>query len=150
MTHDDRRSLTDGQLEAMLAELDIESAPASLTSRLNRIPEEESQKGWKGIGQWFGQWFSKPTPRWVMAPAIAAVPLIVLAVVMMQDRGPSAAEVEQARQDLAFAFSYLDKAGVLTGNEIQSVLGSELRHSVKKPLSEHMPFTEQFRKEETS
>jgi hypothetical protein len=68
----------------------------------------------------------------------------------MQDRGPSADEVEQARQDLAVAFAYLDKAGVRTGNEIQNILGSELRHSVKEPLSEHMPFTEQFRKEETT
>lgn len=150
MTQDKRRTLTDEQLEAMLAELDIEKAPASLSSRLNRIPEEESNTGWARTRQWFTQWFDKPTPRWVMAPAMAAVPLIVLAVVMTQDRGPTAAEVEQARQDLAFAFSYLDKAGVKTGNEIQSILGGELRHSVKEPLSEHLPFTEQFRKEDTT
>jgi len=150
MTQDDRRTLTDEQLEAMLAELEIEKAPASLSSRLNRIPEEESRKGWAGARKWFAQWFDKPAPRWVMAPAMAAVPLIVLAVVMTQDRGPTAAEVEQARQDLAFAFSYLDKAGVKTGNEIQSILGGELRHSVKEPLSEHLPFTEQFRKEDTT
>ena len=85
-----------------------------------------------------------------MAPALAAVPLIVLAVFLVQDRGPSEAEVEQARRDLAVAFAYMDRAGVRTGAEIQNVLGSELRNSVKKPLSEHMPFTEQFRKEETS
>ena len=150
MTQDDRRTLTDEQLEAMLAELDIEKAPASLSSRLNRIPEEESNTGWARARQWFTQWVDKPAPRWVMAPAMAAVPLIVLAVVMTQDRGPTAAEVEQARQDLAFAFSYLDKAGVKTGNEIQSILGGELRHSVKDPLSEHLPFTEQFRKEDTT
>jgi hypothetical protein len=150
MTQDDRRALTDEQLEAMLAELEIEKAPASLTSRLNRIPEQESRKGTSRASEWFARWFGNPAPHWVMAPALAAVPLIVLAVVLMQDRGPSAAEVEQARQDLAVAFAYLDKAGVRTGNEIQDILGSELRHSVKEPLSEHMPFTEQFRKEETS
>ena len=150
MTQDDRRTLTDEQLEAMLAELEIETAPASLSSRLNRIPEEESRRGWARPRQWFTQWFGNPAPRWVLAPAFAAVPLVVLAVVMMQDRGPTAAEVEQARQDLAFAFSYLDKAGVRTGNEIQSILGGELRHSVKDPLSEHLPFTKQFRKEDTT
>jgi hypothetical protein len=150
MTQDDRRTLTDEQLEAMLAELEIEKAPASLASRLNRIPEQERRKGLNGFSQWFKRWFENPAPRWVMAPALAAVPLIVLTVALMQDRGPSADEVEQARQDLAVAFAYLDKAGVRTGNEIQNILGSELRHSVKEPLSEHMPFTEQFRKEETT
>jgi hypothetical protein len=148
MTHDDRNEgrERDEQLEAMLEQLDIEKAPASLTSRLNRIPEEEGSKGWK----WPWQWFSNPMPQWAMAPALAAIPLIVLAVVLMQDRGPSAAEVEQARQDLAVAFAYVDKVGVRTGNEIQSILGGELRNSVKQPLSEHMPFTEQFLKEETT
>ena len=146
MTNDDRRNLTDEQLEAMLAELEIERAPASLTSRLNRIPEEESQKGWK----WPWQWSFGPAPSWVMAPAMAAIAVAVVTVALMQDRGPSAAEVEQARQDLAIAFAYIDKAGMRTGNEIQSILGGELRKTVKQPLSEHMPFTEQFRKEETS
>lgn len=146
MTHDELKALTDEQLEAMLADLDIEKAPASLTSRLNRISEEEGSKGWK----WPWQWFSSPNPRWVMAPAMAAIAVAVLAGVLMQDRGPSAAEVEQARKDLAVAFAYLDKVGARTGGEIQNILGGELRHGVKEPLSEHMPFTEQFPKEETS
>ncbi len=73
MTHDDRYERTDEQLEAMLQQLEIEKAPASLSSRLYRIPEEESNKGWK----WPWQWFSNPMPQWVMAPALAAVPLIV-------------------------------------------------------------------------
>ena len=84
------------------------------------------------------------------APALAAVPLIALAIVLMQDRGPSAAEVQQARQDLAVAFAYMDKVGLRTGAEIQNVLGGELRENVKQPLSEHMPFTQSFRKEETT
>ena len=146
MTHDEIKALTDEQLDAMLADLDTENAPASLTSRLNRIPEEEGSKGWK----WPWQRLSEQQPRWVMAPALAAIAVAVLAGVLMQDRGPSAAEVEQARKDLAVAFAYLDKAGMRTGAEIQEIVGSELRHGVKQPLSEHMPFTEQFRKEETS
>lgn len=146
MTHDDRQNLTDEQLEAMLADLEIENAPASLTSRLNRIPVEEGGKGWK----WPWQWFQNPAPRWVMAPAMAFVAVAALTVVLMQERGPSAAEVEQARQELAVAFAYMDRVGVRTGSEIQNILGGELRKTVKQPLSEHMPFTEQFRKEETS
>ena len=146
MTHDDRHELSDEQLDRLLATLEVESAPASLSSRLNRIPEEEGSKGWK----WPWQWFADSQPRWVMAPAFAVIAVAVITVALMQDRGPSAAEVEQARKDVAIAFAYLDKAGLRTGAEIQDVLGSELRHSVKEPLSEHLPFTEQFRKEETS
>ena len=133
-------------LESLLEKLEIESAPASLSSRLYRIPEEESRKGWK----WPWQWNFNPIPGWVMAPALAAVPLLVIGLVLMQPQQPSQADVEQARQDLAVAFAYLDKAGLRTGDEIQSILGRELRHSVKEPLSRHVPYTKQFRKEETS
>ena len=135
----------DAQWESMMEQLSIEKAPASLTRRLKRIPRE--QRGPENRWSWLrpGQF-----PRWAMAPAFAAVPLLVLAVVMLQPRQPSAAEVEQARQDLAVAFAYLDKVGYRTGNEIQTVLGGELRHSVKDKLSEHIPFTKQSRKEETT
>ena len=148
MTHDPKNGGNGHEvpLESLLEQLEVESAPASLTSRLYRIPEEESSKGWK----WPWQWNLNPAPRWVTAPALAAVPLLVLGVVLMQPPQPSDAEVEQARQDLVVAFSYLDKAGLRAGEEIQSVLGEELRHSVKDPLFRHMPYTEQFRKEENS
>ena len=42
------------------------------------------------------------------------------------------------------------RPGLRAGREIEDVLGGELRHSVKQPLSEHMPFTESIHKEETS
>jgi len=135
----------EAQIDAMLEQLTIEKAPASLSRRLKRIPREEGRKenpwSWLNPGQF---------PRWAMAPAFAAIPLIVLAVVLMQPPQPSAAEVEQARQDLAVAFAYLDKVGYRTGNQIQTVIGSELRHGVKDELSKHMPFTEQSRKEDTT
>jgi hypothetical protein len=132
------------QIDAVMEQLTIEKAPASLSRRLHRIPRDERRKdnrwSWLRSGQF---------PRWAMAPAFAAVPLLVLAVVLMQPRQPSPADVEQAQQDLAIAFTYIDKVGYRTGNEIQAVLGRELRHSVKDTLSEHMPFTEQSHKEET-
>ena len=135
----------EAQINAMMEQLTVEKAPASLSRRLQRIPREERRKdnrwSWLMPGQF---------PRWAMAPAFAAVPLLVLAFVLMQPKQPSAADVEQARQDLSIAFAYLDKVGNRTGNEIQSVLGGQLRHSVKGNLSEHIPFTEQSRKEETT
>lgn len=145
MTEDRRNELTDEQLDALMADLEIERAPASLTSRLNRIPEEEGRKGWN-----WRSWFTFEAPGRVMAPAFAAIAVAVITVFVMQDRGPSEAEVEQARKDLAVAFAYLDKAGLRTGSEIRHILGGELRKTVKQPLNEHMPFTEQSIKEKTS
>ncbi len=140
---------TEQQIEKMMGQLAIEKAPASLSARLHRIPEEEGRKERRKQPRW--SWLrTGPFPRWVLAPAFAAIPLLVIAVMLMQSRQPSPAEVEQARHDLAIAFSYLDKVGFRTGNEIQTVLGAELRHSVKDPLLEHLPFTEQSHKEETS
>mgnify|MGYP001815155920 CR=1 FL=1 len=146
MTHDERKDRPrenepDLQLAAMLEQLSIEKAPASLRRKLRRIPREERRRNW--------QWAWQP-PRWALAPALAVVPLLVVGIVMMQPRQPSQAEIEQARYDLTVAFAYLDKVGNRTGSEIQSVLGAELRHSVTDNLSKHMPFTEQSRKEETT
>jgi hypothetical protein len=136
--------MPESPIDVMMERLAVEKAPASLSRRLKRIPREQGRK--EGSWSWLipGQF-----PRWAMAPAFAAVPLLVVAVVLMQPRQPSPADVEQARQDLAVAFTYLDKVGYRTGNEIQTVIGDELRHSVKDKLSKHIPFTEQSRKEET-
>ena len=78
------------------------------------------------------------------------MPLLVLVITMMQPRQPSPDEIAQARRDLAVAFAYIDKVGLLTGNEIQTVIGTELRHTVKQNLSEHIPFTEQSLKEKST
>ena len=135
----------DAQIDHLLNQLEVEKAPARLTRKLKRIPRENREK--KPLLPWL---FPGPLPKWVMAPAFAAVPLIAITVVMMQPKQPSEAEIEQARQDLAVAFAYLDKIGNRTGNQIHSVLGDELRHNVKDKLSEHIPFTEQSIQEETS
>jgi hypothetical protein len=137
------------QIEKLMGQLTIEKAPAGLSARLHRIPEEEGRKERRKQPRW--SWLrSGPFPRWALAPAFAAIPLLVIAVMLIQPRQPSPADVEQARHDLAIAFAYLDKVGFRAGNEIQTVLGAELRHSVKDPLSEHMPFTDQSLKEETT
>ena len=143
--HDDKRN-EDAELDALLAQLRIEAAPERLTRRLYRIPAEESRKARRGSWR---DWFRVPPPR-VLAPAFAVVPLLVVAVLLTKPWQPSRAEVEQARHDVAVAFAYLDRVGLRAGREIQGVLGDELRHGVKQPLSEHMPFTESIHKEETS
>ena len=135
----------EAQIDVMMAKLSVEKAPASLTRRLQRIPREQRSKE----GQWSWLPFGQPSPGWLLAPAFALVPLLVLTVVLMQKPQPSAADIEQARQDLAVAFAYIDKAGYRTGHEIQSVLGGELRHTVKGNLSKHFPFTKQSLEEES-
>jgi hypothetical protein len=143
MNKDDK--ILDAHFDHLLNQLEVEKAPASLTRRLKRIPQEE--RAAKPRWPWL---FPGPLPKWVMAPAFAAVPVVLLVAVMMQPRQPSPAEVEQARQDLAVAFAYINKAGNFTGKQIQTVLGGELRHGVKDTLSEHIPFTEQSLEEETT
>ena len=56
----------------------------------------------------------------------------------------------QARHDVAVAFGYIDRVGLRTGREIHNVLDAGVREPVKDNLSRHIPFTEPFRKEETS
>jgi hypothetical protein len=149
----------DEQLDALFRQLGVEKAPPSLTRRLHRIPREEGYAaGWR-------KWLRPAAvPRWVLVPAFAAALLAVGIVLTLPEltvpdptvleptvpHRPSQAEVLQARQDLALAFKYIDKAGVITGREIQSVLGDGLIHPVKDNLSKHIPFTEQSLKEETS
>jgi len=157
MRHDGRNdgpdtqpeALLDRRLEALLEQLEIEKAPPSLTRRLQRIPQEQRA----GQGWWRRLLPPVHAPRWVLAPAAAAA-LLVIGVFLVQPRQPSQDEIFQARHELAVAFSYIDKAGMLTGREIQSALGGglrdDLRNPVKENLSKHIPFTEQSRKEETT
>ena len=135
----------DRQLEGLFHRLSVEKAPASLRRRLRRIPTEEADR----TSWWRRLLGPAAQPRWVLVPALA-VSLLVVGVVLVMPRQPSPADVLQARQDLALAFRYIEQAGQATSEEIQTVLGEGLRHPVKDNLSEHFPFTEQFRKEESS
>lgn len=131
-------------LQARLDELEVERAPASLRERLANIPKAESAGG----KRWFGM------PRWIPAGAMAAVPLALVAMVMMQsvEQQPdySRAEVMQARQDVITAFAYLDRIGERAGREIHNELAEELNDGVTDNVAEHMPFTSRSRQEEKS
>ncbi|MFB3078092.1 MAG: hypothetical protein ACE1Y4_08785, partial [Lysobacterales bacterium] len=88
--------------------------------------------------------------RWVMTAAVASIALLATSLVLMQPRQPSQADVEQARQDLAVAFNYIDKIGNRTGDRIHSVLALQLHKGVTGNISKHFPFTEQSLKEENT
>ena len=98
MNKDDKT--LDSQIESMMEQLTIEKAPASLSLRLNRIPEEESRKERLKERRW--SWLKPGSfPRWAMVPAFAAVPLLVAVVMLMQPRQPSPEEVEQGEMQVA-------------------------------------------------
>lgn len=106
------------QLQQAMDQVRVERAPRSLTKRLNAVPREYRSK----------PTFSLLQPRWAMA--LAAIPLVVIAVSLMRPDTPSASEIAQARQELAIAFAYLDKAGAITGREIESTVGHTMANAV--------------------
>ena len=100
------------QLQQAMDDIPVERAPASLGKRLRAIPREQRPAAGIKLFQ----------PRWVMS--LAAVPLAIIAVSLMQPDTPSDAEVARARQELAIAFAYLDKAGAITGQRIESTVSN--------------------------
>ena len=139
-------------LQAKLDELEVERAPDSLRMRLADIPAGAK----KQPTRWFGM------PRWVPAGAMAAIPLLVVAMVMMQPESPqqseqqvvqqdfTEAEILQAHQDLATAFAYLDRINNRTSRHIESELADELGTSVTSNVSRHMPYANTAQQEENS
>lgn len=148
MTDERHPNRDDERLDRLFSQLGVEKAPRSLTQRLHRIPREQGYEvGWRRLLP------PAVLPRWVLAPTLAAA-VVAVGVVLTLPRQPSEVEVLQARQQLALAFHYIDKAGVITGQEIQSVLGGklreELRDPVKENLSKHFPFTVPSLEEEST
>lgn len=106
------------QLHQAMESIRVERAPDSLRKRLRAIPRQNRP----ALSFRFLQ------PRWAMA--LAAVPLAIIAVSLMQPDKPSASEIAQARQELAIAFAYLDKAAAITGREIESTVGQTMADAV--------------------
>ncbi|MGA9572427.1 MAG: hypothetical protein WBS20_00625 [Lysobacterales bacterium] len=106
------------QLQQAMDSIKVERAPASLRKRLRAIPREN-----RSIPV-----FRLLQPRWVMA--LAAIPLAIIAISLTQPDRPSASEIAKARQEMAIAFAYLDKAAAITGREIESKVGQTMADAV--------------------
>ena len=111
------------QLQQAMDEVQVERAPNSLRKRLRAIPREHRPALLPNLLQ----------PRWAMA--LAVIPLVVIAVSLMRPDTPSASEIAQARQEIAIAFAYLDKAGVITGREIESSVGHTMADAVTNSVN---------------
>lgn len=123
------------QLQQVMDDIPVERAPASLGKRLRAIPRE--QRPAPGIRLF--------QPRWVMA--LAAVPLAIIAVSLMQPETPSEAELDRARQELAIAFAYLDKAGAITGRRIESTVSHTMADAVTGSVNKAIKLQNQNSKE---
>ena len=106
------------QLQQAMDEVQVERAPNSLRKRLRAIPREHRPALLPNLLQ----------PRWAMA--LAVIPLVVIAVSLMRPDTPSASEIAQARQEMAIAFAYLDKANAITAREIESRVGHTMANAV--------------------
>jgi anti-sigma factor RsiW len=121
------------QLQRLLTEIPQERAPDSLRQKLQRIPAEQASaerriaEARKSVGRAKRpRWFE---PRWAMA--LAALPLVVaLGIQFSGPTEPTEAELAQARQDLALAFAYLEKASRVTEREIEHSIGAGMRDPV--------------------
>lgn len=132
------------ELQQLMAALPEERAPDSLREKLQRIPADHAPRAALSKSparRW--TWFQ---PRWVMA--LAAVPLVIaIGVHQSGPRAPSEAELAQARQDLALAFSYLQRASQVTGREIEHSIGTGMRDPVKnttlRTIADHLDLSEE-------
>jgi anti-sigma factor RsiW len=117
--HDLAKAIVEAyQLQQAMDGIGVEHAPASLTKRLKAIPRQQKPAAV----------FSLLQPRW--AAALAVVPLVFVVISLLQPETPSASEIAKARQDLAIAFAYLDKAGQFTGREIESTVGNTMSDAI--------------------
>ena len=118
------------QLQQLMASLPVERAPDSLRRKLAAIPEEQTSaaRAVEAINR--KPRFGWLRPQWAMA--LAAVPLVIALVVSQQGpKQPSEEELAQARQDLALAFAYLEKATKVTEREIEYSIGTGMRDPVR-------------------
>lgn len=106
------------QLQQVMETVHIERVPSRLAKRLKAIPRQHRSR----------PVFSFLQPRWAMA--LAVIPLVAISISLMQPKAPSADAIAQARQDMALAFAYLDKAGVRTGRQIGSSVGHTLADAI--------------------
>ena len=106
------------QLQKAMDAIRVERAPDSLRKRLRAIPRQHRSAPVFRILQ----------PRWVLA--LAAIPLVIFSVSLMQPEEPSVQEIAKARHDLAIAFAYLDKAGQFTGREIETTVGNTMSDAI--------------------
>ena len=124
------------QLQQAMESVRVERAPASLRKKLNAVPRKHADR--KPL-------FGFLQPRWAMA--LASIPLVMISISLMQPKTPSADEIAQAKYEMAIAFAYLDKAGVITGREIETTVGNTVADAVTGSVNKAIKSQNVFLKE---
>lgn len=123
------------QLQKLMDTIHVERAPISLRKRLRTIPRKHRTTSIFNVLQ----------PRW--AAVLAFIPLILITVTLMRPDTPSADDIAQARHEMAIAFAYLDKAGVITGREIESKVGHTMANAVTDSVNKAIKSQSLYSKE---
>lgn len=110
------------QVQNELESLGMEQAPESLQKRLRAIPSQ--QRSYRPVLGWAG----------ALAGSAAAV-LMVIGI--SQDmKEPSAAEIAEARAELAVAFSYLNTIGQKAGLEMKQEISGTMQDALLTGIRE--------------
>jgi hypothetical protein len=112
---DDSDAAWEHSLRAALAELPEERTPRSLQRRLQRIPRRSGRRHW---------WWR---PAWTLA---LVLPVMAVIAVQQQRLARQEAELAQARQELALALSYIEKANTIAAGQINAALAVGLAQPV--------------------
>ena len=115
------------QLQREMDRLHVERAPASLRRRLRRIPRA-MRPAWRH-------------PGWLAAAA--AVPLALAIALTLPPREPSEADILKARQELALAFAYVERANQRAVDTIEHRVGGSAGRAVAEPMLNSLPWIEQ-------
>jgi len=123
------------ELQQVMDGIHVERAPAGLTKRLRSIPREQRAVS---AGRWI-------QPRWAIA--LATIPLVIIALSVMWPDRPSTSEIVKARQQLALAFAYLDRAGAITRREIELTVGQATANAVTGSVNRAIQLQKETTKE---
>jgi hypothetical protein len=114
------------QLQQALRALPPEQAPSRLRRRLRNIPWRQRLRWRPGVA---GVGLQRAGPRWGLALSLA----LLGGLVFFQLERREAAQVAQARSDIAVALAYLDRASQLAGQHASGAL----RHGLARPVAQH-------------
>ena len=106
------------RIMAQLDDIGIQKAPSQLNQKLYAIADEKpNSKAVTTKNHWM---------RWSAMASAAAVFLLAVLVSPWQNKQPSAEEIEQARNQLAMTFFYLNKAADLTRQQTQQTIANSV------------------------
>jgi anti-sigma factor RsiW len=110
------------QVQNELESLGMEQAPESLQKSLRAIPSQQRNY--------------RPAMRWAGALAGSAAAVLMVIGINQDMKEPSAAEIAEARAELAVAFSYLNTIGQKAGLEMKQEISGTMQDALLTGIRE--------------